>query len=121
MLPPQVLIVEDELPVQNMLRRMGSFGDYLCHTASDFQQAMEQLQTRPFDVVLLDLHLPDGNGADLLPLIQQHSPQALVLLISAQTDQRLIRHLLQSGAERFFQKPVDVLEVLQHMDQQLKP
>ena len=112
----RVLIVEDDLHVLNMLRRMTTFADLPTTTAQTYQHAQACLNAQTFDVVLLDLHLEDGNGADLMPLIHSRSPQAGIVLITAQTDQRIIRKLLHSGADHHFQKPLKVTDVMHYLE-----
>lgn len=113
---PSVLIVEDDPLVLNMLRRMTTFAHHPTRTALSIREAQHWLKAELFAVVLLDLFLPDGNGADLIALIHQHNPLTAIVLITAQTDHRTIQHLLRNGADQHFQKPVDVTEVMDYLD-----
>jgi DNA-binding response OmpR family regulator len=52
--------------------------------ASSLKAAREMLEQRRFDLVILDIHLPDGNGLDLIPLLRTTNRQAALLILSAE-------------------------------------
>jgi two-component system nitrate/nitrite response regulator NarL len=82
---PRFLLVDD-----HALFRMGlglmlaeRWPQSLLTQAGTWAQALEHLRAQPVDVVLLDVHLPDGHGVDDLPVLREAAPQVRVLLMSA--------------------------------------
>ena len=79
----QILVNDDEDPIRNLLARMIELEGYKVWKASDCQSALKLLKVQPFDVVLCDVFLPDGNGVDFIREIKKHRPDAEVILRTA--------------------------------------
>ena len=78
-----ILVIDDEDPIRNLLARMIELEGYKVWKASDCQSALKLLKAQPFDVVLCDVFLPDGNGVDFIREIKKHRPEAEVILLTA--------------------------------------
>lgn len=79
----QILVIDDEDPIRNLLARMIELEGYKVWKASDWRHALKLLKAQPFDVVLCDVFLPDGNGVDFIREIKKHRPEAEVILLTA--------------------------------------
>lgn len=79
----QILVIDDEDPIRNLLARMIELEGYKVWKASDCQSALKLLKAQPFDVVLCDVFLLDGNGVDFIREIKKHRPEAEVILLTA--------------------------------------
>lgn len=79
----QILVIDDEDLIRNLLARMIELEGYKVWKASDCQSALKVLKAQPFDVVLCDVFLPDGNGVDFIREIKKHRPEAEVILLTA--------------------------------------
>lgn len=79
----QILVIDDEDPIRNLLARMIELEGYKVWKASDCQSALKLLKAQPFDVVLCDVFLPDGNGVDFIREIKKHRPEAEMILLTA--------------------------------------
>lgn len=79
----QILVIDDEDPIRNLLARMIELEGYKVWKASDCQSALKLLKAQPFDVVLCDVFLPDGNGVNFIREIKKHRPEAEVILLTA--------------------------------------
>ena len=78
----EILHVEDDKDVQNVLSNMLS--DYATVTPADtLAQARQQLANSNYDLIILDLGLPDGFGLELLPMLNQRQPPIPVIIFSA--------------------------------------
>jgi two-component system, OmpR family, KDP operon response regulator KdpE len=108
---PSVLIVDDEPHIRRLLHGTLTRADYRVSEAGSARQALAEIEGSPPDVVLLDLGLPDRDGLELLPLIQQKS-KAAVLVVSARdaTDEKVAA--LDLGAIDYVTKPFDTEELL---------
>ena len=108
---PTILIVDDEPHIRRLLHGTLTRADYRVTEAGSARQAMAEIEANAPDVVLLDLGLPDRDGLELLPLIQQKS-KAAVLIVSARdaTDEKVAA--LDLGAIDYVTKPFDTEELL---------
>jgi DNA-binding NtrC family response regulator len=102
-----VLIIDDEAEIRESLQTLLEFEGYEVETAANGAQGLAKLGDRPFDLVLLDLALPDRNGLELLPEIRTIDPQISVIMITAYGTVEDAVRAMQSGAANFLQKPWD--------------
>jgi DNA-binding NtrC family response regulator len=109
-----ILIVEDDntirVTVGNFLARQG----FSVELAENGQQALTLLKEKTFALLLLDLHLPDMNGLDILEKIQASDDQPLVVIMTAYPEVRTAVAALKAGAYDYINKPFD-LEDLQEL------
>jgi len=78
---PRVLHVEDDADLHEVIRAMAG-GRFEFELATTLSEARARVMLERFDVVILDLNLPDGSGWDLLPDIRQRQPDARVVILS---------------------------------------
>jgi DNA-binding NtrC family response regulator len=102
-----VLIIDDELEIRESLQTLLEFEGYEVEAAANGAEGLSKLGERPFDLVLLDLALPDRNGIELLPEIRAVDPQISVIMITAYGTVEDAVRAMQSGATNFLQKPWD--------------
>src|SRR3954451_17043173 len=102
-----ILIIDDEAEIRESLQTLLEFEGYEVETAANGSQVLSKLGDRPFDLVLLDLALPDRNGLELLPEIRTIDPQIAVIMITAYGTVEDAVRAMQSGAANFLQKPWD--------------
>ncbi|MCO5060733.1 MAG: sigma-54 dependent transcriptional regulator [Kiritimatiellae bacterium] len=105
-----LLIVDDERGSRESLKMI--FGrDFQVTTAENADQALERLEETRFDLVMLDVMMPDKDGVTLLKEAQSLYPELAFLMISASTNARPIVESIKSGAVDFVTKPFDVQEI----------
>jgi DNA-binding NtrC family response regulator len=102
-----VLIIDDEVGIRESLQTLLELEGYDVETAANGEQGIARLGDRPFDLVLLDLALPDRNGIDLLAEIRAHVPHLSVIMITAYGTVENAVKAMQAGATNFVQKPWD--------------
>ncbi|KRD34626.1 hypothetical protein ASE35_07705 [Lysobacter sp. Root916] len=105
-----VLIVEDEAGAcARMLALMRALaGPQACiDTASDLTQARAHLQQGRYDLALVDVHLPDGSGIDLIAWMGAHRPQTAAVIVSAYAEEETILAAVQAGAIGYLLKDRD--------------
>ncbi|BDM70794.1 DNA-binding response regulator [Streptomyces nigrescens] len=107
----RVLVVEDEPPLVRALEINLKARSYDVDTASDGAQALRLAATRPPDVVLLDLGLPDMDGIDVIKELRGWS-RASILVVSARrtSDEKVAA--LDAGADDYITKPFSMDELL---------
>jgi DNA-binding NtrC family response regulator len=101
-----LLLVDDDRQVleamADWLRDLG----YDLDTASDFQQAMEALHRKSYDLALVDIHLQGGDGFDVLVHCREHNPHMSVILITGFGTAETAMEALHAGAADFLTKPL---------------
>jgi len=106
-----VLLVEDDREIRAMLQSALSVEGFAVQTAVSLSEARALLRHKLPDLVLLDLGLPDGDGAQLVrELRTQHSTPVIVLSARHQEAQKI--ELLDAGADDYLSKPFSVGELL---------
>jgi DNA-binding NtrC family response regulator len=103
----RLLLIEDDSTITQLLERRFTMHGWRVTTASDGRQGLDAFAPDLFDIVLLDLELPDMNGLAILPLLRQRDPVTAVLIFTAHTDIPTVVQALQLGAENFLPKPID--------------
>lgn len=103
----QVLIIEDNPGdarlLQELLREVNSVQFQLSQAAS-LQVGLEQLKNQTFDIVLLDLSLPDSQGLATFITLHQQSPAVPVVVITGLNDETLADRAVQAGAQDYLIK-----------------
>lgn len=107
----KILVVEDNTQLQENIGSFLSKEGYICEVAENYQKASEKLYGYSYDLVALDLMLPDGNGLDLLKSIKENWPNVGVLIISAKNalDDKIAG--LDLGADDYLAKPFHLTEL----------
>jgi DNA-binding NtrC family response regulator len=103
----KILIIDDELAIRESLETLLSLEGYDVTVAGTAREGMAQIGDRSFDVVLLDLALPDKSGMDLLGEIRLAHPEQAIIMITAYGTVENAVSAMQSGATNFIQKPWD--------------
>jgi PAS domain S-box-containing protein len=100
-----VLVVEDNPDIVVSLQDLLTHDGYTVHTADSCAGALAQLHAHHFNVVLLDVTLPDGDGLEVLGTIQQLDPQLPVIIVTASTAIDKTVGSLTRGAFAYMIKP----------------
>ena len=82
MIPPSVLIVDDEPDIRELVEITLSRMGLRTNAAATLAEAREHLSRQSFDVCITDMRLPDGSGIGLVAEIQQRAPQTPVAVIT---------------------------------------
>jgi len=106
-----ILIVEDEEAVANQLKELLEKEKYRCDVAYNYKDALELIDNKRYDLVLLDWNLPDGDGLSLLSLMREEEIITPVLMLSANTqiDDRV--KVLDAGGDDYLCKPYSNIEL----------
>jgi len=107
----KILIVEDEIELLIAVGNYLTKEKYICELAENFKKASEKLSIYEYDIILIDITLPDGNGIELLKTIKKNNIQAGVIIISAKSslDDKITG--LDLGADDYMTKPFQLSEL----------
>ena len=104
-----VLVVDDEALIRWSLAETLAEEGHQVAEAGDGASALALLgSSQPFDVVLLDYHLPDSHDLTLLGRIRRLAPQAVVIMMTAFGTPEMVDEALRQGVYRVVSKPFDV-------------
>jgi DNA-binding NtrC family response regulator len=102
-----VLIIDDEAAIRESLETLLQMEGFTVESATTGDEGIARLGQQNFDLVLLDLALPDRSGMDLLPELRAQTPGLSVIMITAYGTVENAVRAMQSGASNFIQKPWD--------------
>lgn len=102
----RVLIVDDHTVVRHGIKAMLAqmLGEVEVTEATDGRQAIQLLMDRRFDLVMLDLNLPDRSGLEVLHEAQRLCPKTPVLVLSAYAEEQFALRAFKSGASGYINK-----------------
>lgn len=106
----EILIVEDEKAISDLIKINLSMAGYSCTTAYDGKEAADLLENRNFDLVLLDVMLPEISGFELMEYIRPMSIPVIFITAMGSLDNRVKG--LTSGAEDYIVKPFEIAELM---------
>jgi DNA-binding NtrC family response regulator len=112
-----ILVVDDEAEIREGLELLLSSEGYAVTCAETAAAGLTRLEERPFDLVLLDVSLPDRNGLDLLQEIHRRDPLLAIVLITAYGSIEMARAAFKNGAQDYITKPWSNDELLAQVAQ----
>jgi two-component system, NtrC family, response regulator PilR len=117
---PLALIVDDEPDILQLLTITLSRMQIDTQQAENLTKAKALLQQHQFDICLTDMRLPDGDGLELIDLIQQKHPELPVALITAHGNMEVAIQAMKAGAFDFLSKPVELAALRNLINSALK-
>jgi DNA-binding NtrC family response regulator len=100
-----ILVVDDEAEIREGLAALLTSEGFAVSLAESGEAGLRRLEERPFDLILLDVSLPDRNGIEMLPEIRRRDPQLPVILITAFGSIDMARAAFKNGAQDYITKP----------------
>lgn len=110
----RILIVEDEKPISNLIRLSLTKEGYSCTCAYDGAEAADLLECERYDLVLLDVMLPEIDGFELMGLIRPLEVPVIFITAKDAVADRV--RGLRAGAEDYIVKPFEIVELLARID-----
>src|SRR5215217_6607597 len=108
---PNIILVEDEVNVSHMLSRHLEKGGYTVRVAGSLEAARE-LVREPWDLVILDRTLPDGDGIDLCRDLRAADPHAYIVMLTANDSDAAKLEGFACGADDYITKPAQIGELM---------
>lgn len=106
-----ILIVDDDAIMCDMLADMADDMGHLAETAHTLFRGVELATSNQIDVVFLDVHMPDGNGLEVIPQLKktQHNPE--IIIITGSGDQNSAELAIKNGAWDYIQKTTSTKDI----------
>jgi DNA-binding response OmpR family regulator len=101
-----ILIIDDEATLRQMMARVLQRAGYEVTTAANGKDGLKLVSAHSFDLIYLDIRMPDLNGLEVLKTIHTQSPDLPVILFTAQPDLHSALEALRRGATDYLLKPL---------------
>jgi len=115
-----VLVIDDEVAVNNNIRKILGKNNYTVDQATTKAEALEKIVTGDFSLVLLDLRIPGVKGLELLAAIRKHQPEAKVIIITGYASIDTAKEAARMGAMDYLPKPFTPDEIRNATDRAMK-
>lgn len=102
-----ILIVEDDEDARSNMEDIISLDGHRTFTASHCLEAVNAVESRHFDAIVVDWRLPDGNGADLIPIVKRALPDSPIIVVTGVREFDAAVTALRTGAYDFLTKPIN--------------
>ncbi len=113
-IPPRLLIVDDEEPIRKLLKKFLDKKNYIIDTANDGQSALDLLSSNDYNLVLTDLRMPKMGGRELLKMMSEQYPDIPKIVLTGYGTNDDIIVALKTGAYDFLTKPITDFTILEH-------
>jgi signal transduction histidine kinase len=116
----RILVIDDEMGIRQGCRRVLEPQGFMVETAETFQEGLRKIGEGHFDLILLDVMLPDGRGIDLLKPIRQRDLETVSIIITGYATVELAVDTIKKGAYNFISKPFTADMLLMTVSQGLE-
>ncbi len=116
----KILIVDDERPVRDLLKKILEANGYETCAAADAKEARDCLTEGEFDLLLTDINMPGESGLDLARYVKGKHPETAIVIISVLDDPRDARSVLEIDVYGYIVKPFEPNQVLITIDNALR-
>ncbi len=106
-----ILVVDDESSIRRTLKEILEFEKYEVHLAANGKDALDMAREVPFDVILLDIKMPEMDGMEVLDALQKFSESPVIMISGHGTIETAVE-AIKKGAYDFIVKPPDLNRLL---------
>jgi DNA-binding NtrC family response regulator len=103
----KILIIDDDEQILDLLKMFLESNDHEVSTASSAEKGLAQVRKKAFDLILLDIMLPDEDGITVLGNMKKIVPNVPVIMITGGSDVEIAKECLKKGAVDYITKPFD--------------
>lgn len=108
----KVLAIDDEAPVRQLYGRILTAAGYEVVLAEDGLQALEMAAREPFDVVLMDLVMPQLDGLEAISVLKSSLPQTPIIVVTGHVNVLALGRACEGGADHILLKPFHAAQLL---------
>ncbi len=109
---PKILVIDDQRSIRNTLKDILEYESHEVVLAENGPEALEKFTAEKFDVILLDIKMPEMDGMEVLDKMMQTSPDIPVIMISGHGNIDTAVEAIKKGAYDFIEKPLDLNRLL---------
>ncbi|HTP81172.1 MAG TPA: response regulator [Bacteroidota bacterium] len=108
----RILVVDDEEALRTVLSSELEGEGYQVASAADGREAITTLTSKEFDLILLDIKMPNVDGFEVLKFVKERHPRTKVVMLTGFADLKNAIESKKLGAEDFVSKPYDLVDLL---------
>ena len=116
---PKILIVDDDPRMCDSLKALLNNNACVLETSNNGKEAIGRMNKKFFDLVLLDLFMPDMNGYQILDYINNQSPDTFVIVITGKSSEKSAIEAIRKGAYDYIKKPFEPEKMLKTVENAL--
>ncbi|MDE1770437.1 MAG: response regulator [Thaumarchaeota archaeon] len=112
----KILLIDDNVSITDMISKYLTFKNYDCTTCNDGRNGLTLIEQGKFDIILLDLAMPDFTGIDIIDHLYKSGKikeQKIILFTASSVTDAAIEDLIQKGAHSCIKKPVHLQTLVQ--------
>jgi DNA-binding response OmpR family regulator len=114
-----ILLVEDDPVIARTLGMSLRYQGFELTVAGSVREALQQVTARSFNLIMLDVGLPDGSGIDLCRTLRQRDANVPILMLTARTDEESAIAGIEGGADDYIRKPYSLGELTARLNRLL--
>lgn len=113
---PKILIVDDEERFRNTMSKLLQIEGFETKTAGSGSDALQELQTSQYDIVILDVRMPEMTGPQVLARIKKINSEIEVIIMTGYASVDTAKEIMSLGAYDYLLKPYDTNELLEKIE-----
>lgn len=113
-----ILIIDDNCEITTMLSKYFTLKGHMCHVSNDGKHGLHMMENSQFNVVLLDLAMPDFSGRDLIDHLHDHGKMrnhTVITLTASSLSDIDATYLMEKGVHSVLKKPIDPDTLLEYL------
>lgn len=115
-----ILVVDDEVPYRKGILRLLESWNFTAWEAEDGDHALTSIESRVPDLILLDFKMPGKNGLEMVREFQTRIPRVPIIMVTNDSDVKLVVQAIRDGAYNYLIKPVDPDELALNIEHALE-
>ncbi|NWK72592.1 response regulator transcription factor [Bacillus paramycoides] len=115
----RILVIEDDQEIQELIKQFLMTQNYIVETASDGLEGMKQFNKQQFDLILLDVMMPNLDGFEVAKMIRTHSKVPIIMLTALEEEQDQIKGF-DLGIDDYITKPFSFHVLIRRVEAVLK-
>jgi len=116
----RILVVDDDESIRNTVKTILEDEGYIVDSAATGKEAIKRTEETLYNVVLLDIRLPDIEGVELLKLMKDAVPRTRKIMVTGYPSMQNAVAALNKNADAYLIKPVDIEKLLSTVKEQLQ-
>lgn len=117
-----VLVIDDDAVVRQFVELVLTQAGYNVSSVATGELGIKALQTARWDLILLDINIPDMTGLEVLRLLRKYQKvKAAVMMMTARGDVSTVREAMEAGADGYLVKPFGPQDLLKRVEAMLNP
>jgi|SRR3954452_11589194 two-component system OmpR family response regulator len=111
----EILLIDDNKEITEMMSFFLDSQDIICEIENEGKKALEKIKEKPYDVILLDLTMPEFSGYDLVNQLKKDNTIRninLVIFTASHIDQDKIDKMIEDGVKEIIRKPISIDSII---------